>query len=65
MAETWQPNSRLKAAVLWGLLGCSGVLLAADTELPDVEFDPALQPTIAMKKNELRKNPGIAASMAK
>jgi hypothetical protein len=38
LADTWQPNSRLKAAVLWGLLGCSGVLLAADTDLPDVEF---------------------------
>ena len=38
LAETGQSNSRLKVAILWGLLGCSGALMAADTELPDVEF---------------------------
>ena len=38
LADTGQPGSRLKVALLWGLLGCSGALLAADTELPDVEF---------------------------
>jgi len=38
LANTGQSNSRLKVALLWGLLGCSSALLAADTELPDVEF---------------------------
>ena len=38
LAETGRSDSRLKVAMLWGLLCCSGVLLAADTELPDVEF---------------------------
>ena len=38
LANTAQSDSRLKVALLWGLLGCSGTLLAADTDLPDVEF---------------------------
>lgn len=38
LADTGQSHSKLKVALLWGLLGCSGALLAADTELPDVEF---------------------------
>ena len=38
LANTARSDSRLKVALLWGLLGCSGALLAADTELPDVEF---------------------------
>ncbi len=38
LAEAGQSDSKLKVAVLWVLLGCSGALLAADTELPDVEF---------------------------
>jgi len=38
LADTGQRDNKLKVAVLWVLLGCSGALLAADTELPDVEF---------------------------
>ena len=38
LAKTRQSNNRLKVTLLWGLLGCSGALLAADTEVPDVEF---------------------------
>jgi len=38
LANTAQSGSRLKGALLWGLLGCSSALLAADTELPDIEF---------------------------
>ena len=38
LANTAQSGSKLKVALLWGLLGCSSALLAADTELPDVEF---------------------------
>jgi hypothetical protein len=38
LAKTRQPKSRLKVTLLWSLLGCSGALLAADTEIPDVEF---------------------------
>ena len=38
LADTGRSDSKLKVALLWGLLGCSSALLAADTELPDVEF---------------------------
>ena len=38
LVNTEQTASRPKVALLWGLLGCSSALLAADTELPDVEF---------------------------
>ncbi len=38
LVNTAQSDSKLKVALLWGLLGCSSALLAADTELPDVEF---------------------------
>ena len=28
----------LKVALLWGLIGCSGFVSAAEEELPDIEF---------------------------
>jgi len=38
LANSRLPDGGLKVAMLWVLLGCSGALMAADTELPDVEF---------------------------
>lgn len=32
------PGSAIKVAVLWGLFGCSGLVSAAEEELPDMEF---------------------------
>ena len=37
-AEKWQPEAAFKIAVLWGLLGCSGVVAADDEVMPDMEF---------------------------
>jgi hypothetical protein len=33
-----QPEVAFKVAVLWGLLGCSGIVAADDDVMPDVEF---------------------------
>lgn len=36
--KTGQAEAALKVAVLFGLIGCSGVAAAADEEQPDLEF---------------------------
>lgn len=36
--DSKQPDAVLRAAVLWGLLGLSGVAAAADAAAPDIEF---------------------------
>lgn len=33
-----QPEAAFKVAILWGLLGCSGVVAADDELMPDIEF---------------------------
>jgi hypothetical protein len=33
-----QPDVAFKVAVLWGLLGCSGIVAADDDVMPDIEF---------------------------
>ena len=33
-----QPEVAFKVAVLWGLFGCSGVVVADDEIMPDMEF---------------------------
>ncbi len=38
LARKEQLSSVFKAALLWGLLGLSSAILAADTELPEMEF---------------------------
>jgi hypothetical protein len=38
LASDVQKPAVLKVTVLWILLGLSGVLLAADTELPEMDF---------------------------
>ena len=37
-AESDRCDVVLKVALLWGLIGCSGFVAAADEELPDIEF---------------------------
>lgn len=37
-AKNGQAEAALKVAVLWGLVGCSGIVAAADEELPDLDF---------------------------
>ena len=37
-AEAMQPLAALRAAVLWALIGCSGIVIAEDAEAPDLEF---------------------------
>ena len=36
--DTRQPEAAFKVAILWGLLGCSGVVAADDEVMPDIEF---------------------------
>ena len=36
--EKRQPDVALKVVVLWGLLGCSGIVGADDDVMPDMEF---------------------------
>ncbi len=36
--EKRQPDVALKVVVLWGLLGCSGIVAADDDVMPDMEF---------------------------
>ncbi len=36
--EKSQPETAFKVAVLWGLLGCSGIAAADDDVMPDMEF---------------------------
>jgi hypothetical protein len=33
-----QPEAAFKVAILWGLLGCTGVVTADDEVMPDIEF---------------------------
>jgi hypothetical protein len=33
-----QPEAAFKVAILWGLLGCSGIVAADDEVMPDIEF---------------------------
>ncbi len=33
-----QPDAALRVAVLWGLLGCAGIVAADDEVAPDMEF---------------------------
>ena len=33
-----QPDVAFKVAVLWGLLGCTGIVAADDETMPDMEF---------------------------
>ncbi len=33
-----QPDTAFKLAVLWGLLGCTGIVAADDDVMPDMEF---------------------------
>lgn len=33
-----QTDRALKVAVLWGLLGCAGIVAADDDVMPDIEF---------------------------
>lgn len=37
-ADAGQKDAVLRVAVLWGLLTCNGIVVAADEELPDVDF---------------------------
>jgi hypothetical protein len=37
-ADSKQAETVLKVAVLWGLMGCSGVVAAQETNMPDLEF---------------------------
>ena len=37
-ADRGQAEAVLKVAVLWGLMGCSGMVVAEETDLPDLEF---------------------------
>lgn len=37
-ADKGQPESVFKVAILWGLLGCSGVVAADDEVVPELEF---------------------------
>jgi len=38
LADKRQPEVAFQVAVLWGLFGCSGVVVADDDVLPDMEF---------------------------
>ncbi len=37
-ADKGQPEAVFKVAILWGLLGCSGVVAADDEVVPEMEF---------------------------
>ena len=37
-ADRGQPEAAFKVAILWGLLGCSGVVAADDDVVPEMEF---------------------------
>lgn len=37
-ADAKQPDYVLSIAILWGLIGCTGVVAAADDESPDMEL---------------------------
>jgi hypothetical protein len=37
-ASSRQPEAAFKVAILWGLLGCSGMVAADDEVMPDIEF---------------------------
>ena len=36
--DSGQPEVAFKVAILWGLLGCSGVVSANDDVMPDMDF---------------------------
>lgn len=36
--DRMQPDTAFKVAILWGLLGCSGIAAADEEVVPDVEF---------------------------
>ena len=37
-ADKGQPEAAFKVAILWGLLGCSGVVAADDDVVPEMDF---------------------------
>ena len=36
--DSGQPEVAFKVAILWGLLGCSGIVSANDDVMPDMDF---------------------------
>ena len=37
-ADSRQPEAAFKVAIVWGLIGCAGIVVADDELMPDMEF---------------------------